>query len=208
NTAGNNIAGTRLGSSNLAGIDSGANIHGLTGVMGMLYSGEDMWKPDGTNRSQCIVMGMGSTAFAKLVGQQSANAKMYVALGKLPWGFSTLSAGPVALNAWEAVVWGDKTYCTFLLMAQPTTPWSGAAGYIKAIFRWNAPPTQQMEIGGIDESAIFDPTYNAASTTYTGMMDGAAKQKGGTLSPANFVDRDRAAAAATTKNHPPSVDSP
>src|SRR6185295_20357736 len=84
NLAGNNLSGTNLSGTNLAGADSGYNVHGLTGGIpnGMLYSGEDLWLP---RTGQCVVMGVGSTAFSKLLGQQLVNAKISVALGKLPW---------------------------------------------------------------------------------------------------------------------------
>ena len=107
-TAGNNLAGTNLAGTNLAGTNSGYNIHGLSGEMtGMLYSGEDLALP---KAAQCIVLGIGSTAFAKLLGQQSANAKISVALGRLPWGFAKTKGGALTLVAWEALIWGDKTY--------------------------------------------------------------------------------------------------
>src|SRR5437762_588906 len=80
---GENQSGSNLSGTNLSGVNSGANIHNLGSVSGMLYSGEDVWS---TTPYRCVVMGVGSTAFGKLLGQQSANANMYVALGKLPWG--------------------------------------------------------------------------------------------------------------------------
>src|SRR5437762_2110375 len=83
NLSGINLSGTNLSGTNLSGVNSGANIHNLGSVSGMLYSGEDVWS---TTPYRCVVMGVGSTAFGKLLGQQSANANMYVALGKLPWG--------------------------------------------------------------------------------------------------------------------------
>src|SRR5262249_33767578 len=144
-------------------------------INGMLYSGEDLWKPDGTNRAQCIVMGIGSTAFAKLLGQQSAGAKINVALGRLSWGFSSSANGPVALDAWEAIVWGDRTYCTFVLAAPSNTSWAGVAGFIKAVFRWNAPTNQEMAISGIEASSPYDPTLNMEVTIYYGMMNAAQK---------------------------------
>src|SRR5438094_679061 len=85
---------------------TGENIHSLGSANGMLYSGEDVWLP---KTGQCVVMGIGSTAFPKLLAQQGVDAKISVALGKLPWGFASNAGGPIALNAWEAVVWGDKT---------------------------------------------------------------------------------------------------
>src|SRR4030095_5917926 len=140
NLSGNNLSGMNLSGFNLSGANSGMNIHGLSGTVGgMLYSGEDVWA---TVPERCIVMGIGSTAFAKLLGQQSANATINIALGKLPWGFAKTKGGPITLTAWEAVVWGDKTYCSFVLAGPVDASWPGVAGFVKSIFRWNAPTTQ------------------------------------------------------------------
>ena len=203
NTAGNNLAGSNLAGSNLAGSNTGANIHGLTAAPGMLYSREDVWLP---KTGQCIVSGIGSTAFPKLLGQQSVNAKINVALGRLPWGFASTSGGPVALQAWEAVVWGDKTYCVFVLAAPPATSWSGVAGFIKAVFRWNAPPTQGMDISGIEASAPFDPTLDTSVRTYAGMMNAAARLTAGTLNATAFVAGELGFVTATTNNQSVMVD--
>jgi uncharacterized protein YjbI with pentapeptide repeats len=198
NLAGNNLAGTNLAGSNLAGSNSGANIHNLSGsTTGMLYSREDTWAP-ATGR--CIVSGIGSTAFAKLLAQQSANAKISVALGKLPWGFATATGGPQTLSAWEATVWGDKTYCTFVLATPPTTAWSGVAGFIKAVFRWQAPTSQAMDISGIEASAPYDPTLSTAIVTYTGMMDTAAKWRAGAVKDFDLLAGELGFVTATTNN--------
>jgi uncharacterized protein YjbI with pentapeptide repeats len=204
NLGGNNLGGTNLGGANLGGANSGRNIHALTGsVNGMLYSGEDLWSP---KTAQCVVMGLGSTAFAKLLGQQSANAKLSVALGRLPWGFASSSGGPVALQAWEAVVWGDKTYCVFVMAASPATNWAGVAGFIKAVFRWNAPPTQSMDISGIEASAAYDSTVSTSIVTYTGMMDAAAKLRAGTITETADIAGELAFVSATTNNQSVLVD--
>jgi hypothetical protein len=211
NTAGNNIAGTNLAGSNLAGsnlagANSGANIHNLTGSAGMLYSREDVWTP---KAAQCVVMGIGSTAFPKLLNQQSPGARLQVALGKLPWGFAGTAGGPLALRAWEAVVWGDKTYCVFVLVAAPEVTWPGVAGFIKAIFRWNAPPTQEMDISGIDaarSAPVSDTTTSTAITTYAGMMGAAARSQAGTVPPVPFVAGELAFITATTNNQSVQVD--
>jgi hypothetical protein len=204
NVAGNNLTGTNLGGINLGGINTGRNIHSLTGsINGMLYSAEDMWLP---KTGQCIVVGLGSTAFPKLLGQQSLNAKISVALGKLPWGFSATSGGPVKNQAWEAIVWGDKTYCVFVMGAPPGSTWQGVAGFIKAVFRWNAPPTQTMEISGIEASAPHDPTLRTGIDTYTGMMDAGAKFRAGTLTEKAFMAGELAFATATTNNQSVMVD--
>src|SRR5947207_3327832 len=155
NLAGTNLAGTNLAGTNLAGTNSGVDIHGTGAGQSMLYSGEDVWMP---KTGQCIVLGIGSTAFAKLLGQQSANANVSIALGKLPWGFAKSKNGPVALSAWEAIVWGDKTYCTFVIVSPTNSTWTGVAGFEQSIFRWNPPPTQSMQISGIEESLKYDST--------------------------------------------------
>ncbi|MET0591901.1 MAG: pentapeptide repeat-containing protein [Polyangiaceae bacterium] len=204
NLGGNNLGGTNLGGTNLGGTNTGINIHALSGALnGMLYSGEDQWQP---KTSQCIVMGLGSTAFSKLLAQQSAGAKISVALGKLPWGFSTQAGGAVSLNAWEAIVWGDKTYCTFVLGAPPSSTWAGVAGFVKAVFRWNAPTTQSMDISGIEASAKYDTTVSTQIATYTGMMDASAKLRAGSISAKNFIAGELAFVSATTNNQTVQVD--
>ena len=129
NLAGNNLAGSNLAGSNLAGSNTGRNIHNLGSANGMLWSAEDLWTP---KTAQCIVMGIGSTAFSKLLNQQTASSTISVALGKLSWGFSSSSGGTRVLDAWEAIVWGDTTYCSFLITAPRASSWAGVAGFIKA----------------------------------------------------------------------------
>jgi hypothetical protein len=204
NLGGNNLGATNLAAANLSGATTASNIHNLSGaVTGMLYSGEDLWLP---KSGQCIVMGIGSTAFPKLLGQQSSTARISVALGKLPWGFAASAGGPIALQAWEAVVWGDRTYCVFVMAAPPATTWPGVAGFIKAVFRWNAPVTQSMDITGIDASAAIDPTVSTAVTTYTGMMNAAAKQRAALVTDTVFIAGELAFASATTNNQSVLVD--
>ena len=84
------------------------------------------------------MLGLGSTAFARLLGEQSPGAGISVALGKLPWGFAPLPGWPISLQAWEAVVWGDRSYCVFLMAAPVDATWAGVAGFIKAVYRWQA----------------------------------------------------------------------
>jgi hypothetical protein len=203
NLGGSNLGGNNLGGSNLGGTDSGKNIHTLGSASGMLYSGEDLWTP---KTAQCVVMGIGSTAFPKLLSQQSINAKISVALGKLPWGFASSSGGPITLRAWEAVVFGDKTYCVFVLAAPPDTTWSGVAGFIKAIFRWNAPPAQSMDISGIEASAPYDSTLSTAIQSYTGMMNAGAHFRAGTVLEQSFIAGELAFITATTNNQSVQVD--
>jgi hypothetical protein len=204
NLGGNTIVGTNLNEGTLAGTASGQNIHALAGgPSGMLYSAEDGFLP---KTAQCVVLGLGSTAFAKLLGQQRANAKMHAAIGKLPWGFAQTSGGVMALSAWEAVVWGDTTYCSFIVVAPPETAWSGVAGFVKSVFRWNAPTTQSLDVSGIDASAPYDPTLNTAVTNYAGMMNAAQAWSSGTLDAASFVAGELAFASAATNNQSVTVD--
>jgi hypothetical protein len=204
NLAGNNLGGTNLGGTNLGGTNTGRNIHNLTGsINGMLYSAEDVWSP---KTGQCIVMGLGSTAFPKLLGQQSVNAKISVALGKLPWGFASSSGGAVTLRAWEAIVWGDKTYCVFVMAAPPDATWAGVAGFVKAVFRWNAPPTQSMDISGIEAAKTYDAGTSTTITTYPGMMNAAARYRAGSITATAFVAGELAFITATTNNQSVLVD--
>jgi uncharacterized protein YjbI with pentapeptide repeats len=207
NLTGNVLSGTNLSSATLAGPASGSLIHGLPlAANQLLYSGEDLWRPTDVLKSQCVVMGIGSTAFAKLLGQQSVNARMSVALGKLPWGFANVPGGPPAVDAWEALVWGDRTYCSFIMVAPPGSSWPGVAGFIKAIFRWNAPPTQTMDISGIEASAPHDPTLQTSIYSYTGMMNAAAQWRANVLSDKGFVAGAVGLIAATTNNQSVMVD--
>ena len=205
NLGGNNLGGVNLGGVNLGGVNTGRNIHNLSGsaANGMLYSAEDAWTP---RTASCVVMGLGSTAFAKLLGQQSTGAKISVALGKLPWGFASSAGGAVTLRAWEAVVWGDKTYCVFVMAAPNDATWPGVAGFVKAVFRWNAPHTQTMEISGIEASAPHDPTLVTTIASYQGMMNAAAQFRAGKITEQVFVAGELAFISATTNNQSVLVD--
>ncbi len=204
NTAGNSISGTNLNLGTLGASTTGRNIHNLSAQPnGMLYSGEDVWS---TQPARCVVMGIGSTAFPKLLGQQTANAKISVALGKLPWGFATVAGGAVTLTAWEAVVWGDRTYCVFVMAAPPSATWPGMAGFIKAIFRWNAPTSQTMEVSGIEASAAIDPSVSTAIASYTGMMNASVPWRAGKITEKVFAAGELAFITATTNNESVMVD--
>src|SRR6185295_8214768 len=98
------------------------------------------------------------------------------------------------------------TYCTFVVVASPTTAWSGVAGFVKSVFRWNAPPTQMLDVSGIDASAPYDPTLNTAVTSYPGMMNAAAAWRSGTLVETVFVAGELAFVSASTNNQSVTVD--
>ncbi len=204
NLSGNSITGTNLSATTLTGTTTGSNIHKLSGgATGMLYSGEDVWSP---KSAQCIVVGIGSTAFPKLLAQQSSNAKISVALGMLPWGFASTSGGAMTMRAWEAVVWGDRTYCVFLMASPMNATWPGVAGFVKAVFRWNAPPSQTVEISGIEASTPSDPAVYTGVLSYTGMMNSGAAWRGGNVADSTFIAGELAFATATTNNQTVLVD--
>src|SRR6266545_4155157 len=128
NLAGANLAGANLAGANLAGSTAtgsyvglgcpisgtthlgtdltlstvGVDIHALGATVAnkTLRSGEEAF----TRTKACIVMGIGSTALAKLIGQNSGTT-MYAAVRLLPWGFAATKGGAVTLNAWEVVMW-------------------------------------------------------------------------------------------------------
>ena len=157
--------------------------------------------------ARCVVMGIGSTAFAKLLGQQTANATISRRPRQAPLGLRrTSGGGPSRLRAWEAIVWGDNTYCSFVLAAPTVATWPGVAGFIKAVFRWKAPPTQTMEISGIEASAAHDATLSTAISSYTGMMNVAARCRAGQVNEKTFVAGELAFVSATTNNQSVQVD--
>src|SRR6266545_3480707 len=128
NLGGANLAGANLAGANLAGSTAtgsyvglgcpisgtthlgtdltlstvGVDIHALGATVAnkTLRSGEEAF----TRTKACIVMGIGSTALAKLIGQNSGTT-MYAAVRLLPWGFAATKGGAVTLNAWEVVMW-------------------------------------------------------------------------------------------------------
>src|SRR5204863_7685577 len=116
------------------------------------------------------------------------------------------SGQPATLKAWEAVVWGDRTYCSFVVVAPNDATWAGVAGFIKAVFRWQAPTTQTMYIAGIQASAPNDPTLSASTYTYTGMMNTADRFRQGQVSDKNLVAGEVAVVSATTNNQSVMVD--
>jgi hypothetical protein len=127
-------------------------------------------------------------------------------VGKLPWGFANTSNGPTALDAWEAVVWGDKTYCVFVLATPVGTNWTSVAGFIKAVFRWQAPPTQTINISAIEASTQYDPTASFSTLTYTGMAGAGSKFLAGNVTATNFMAGELAFVTATTNNRTVQVD--
>ncbi len=194
NISGTNVSGTNLATATLATANVGKNIHNLAAANKLLESGEDLWT---SRTSACVVLGVGSTAFAKIVAA-NPSGNMYAAIKKLPWGFTASSGGAVTLQAWEAVVWGSSKYCVFLVMAPPDATFTGVAGYLKAIWRWNAPTTRTMSIGQIGGGETVQ--------NHTGMMDAAAKVTAGAITPRAYVAGGLMFAAATTNDVSVQVD--
>jgi hypothetical protein len=205
--SGTNLSGTNLSGTNLSGTGlSGSNLSG-SGLDGrgssVLLNGEDLGL---TRGSRCVERGIATTAFAKLLGQQSETSRISVALGKLPPGTSSEVGAAAGLETWKAVVRGDRTACTFVLAAPPQTTWTAVAGFIKAIFRWNAPITQVVDISGLTASAPHDPTMGTRTLSYTGMRDAAARWRSGQITGRNFLAGELAFITATTNNRSVLVD--
>ena len=225
NLGGINLAASNLGGSNVAGIEPGRQQPGRlepgrrqprrleqrrqhprrSQRQRHALQRRGLWPP---RTAQCVVMGIGSTAFAKLLGQQTANARIYVALGKLPWGFSRPPAAARSRSrAWEAVVWGDQTYCSFVLAAPIGTTWAGVAGFIKAVFRWQAPahPDDRHQRHRGQRAGTTRPSA-PPSTSYPGMMNAASHWRPGKVNEKNFVAGELAFVTATTNNQSVQVD--
>ena len=230
NLAGSNLAGSNLAGSNLAGSNlSGTNRRATTwraptwrartwraatpagtsttstgSINGLLYSAEDMWSP---KTGQCVVMGIGSTAFAKLLGPADRQHQDLGCARQAALGFRQQLGrvpGPARLG-------GGGLGRQDLLRVRPGRPpstatWSGVAGFIKAVFRWNAPPTQSMEISGIEASAPHDSSLSTTIATYTGMMNAAARWRAGTIPSTAFMAGELAFVSATTNNQSVIVD--
>lgn len=151
----------------------------------MLRSGEDTFHLDNKNGpvdSSCVVMGIGSTAFSRLV-TANTGANMYGVMAKLPWGFKPDAASPMTLEAWEVLVWGSNTYCTFIVPAPVGTTYEGVRGFIKAVFRWNAPPTKSISLGAmwmqfIDGVPTNGWQWEAGNLKRTGHLDGEGRPHG------------------------------
>jgi uncharacterized protein YjbI with pentapeptide repeats len=303
NLAGTNLAGTNLAGANLSTSNVGKNIHNLANANGMLPSGEDLWSD---RAHACVVAGLGSTAFSKLVSENAAittttitktfkvytppagtitvtdsirgnysgsyytgtstfvvpagafnlkvlstgsaylrtsvrigtttynsgakygtgvevqgppagtaaltitygsstkgvtttisydlaqSSKMYSAVAKTTWGVSNTPGGPKELDAWEVLVWGSKTYCSFVMFAPPTATFAGVAGFLKAIWRWNAPLSMSMDIGQIGGGVTVQ--------TYRGFNNVAHLWSRGLVSEKAHIAGELALITATTNN--------
>ncbi len=166
----------------------------------LLLSGEDLFHVDqkaSASNSSCVVMGLGSTAFSRLV-TANTGYNLYALVGKLPWGFSKTTGGEIELAAWEVIVWGTNTYCTFVVPAPVGATYEGVGGFVKAVFRWNAPPAKLITIGQIGGGRD--------TKTYYGMMNAAARFMNGTLSAHNLIAGELSFVTATTNNITVNVD--
>jgi uncharacterized protein YjbI with pentapeptide repeats len=226
NTRGSNTRGSNTRGSNLAGLGltgqslAGQSLSGLTwaaldlgdveqlagtdrlrpsdSMVGLLYGSQ-------TERDRCVLLGVDSPDFAELVTAQAPGSTLRVTLGKLPWGFAAEADGPRDLSAWQADVRDGGTRCSYVVPAPLETTWAGMAGLWKALFRWHASPAQTMEITPILASALYDGTMGA-STSYTGMMDAAAKWRAGRIGDRAFEAGLSAFLAAHTNNRSVIVD--
>ena len=221
NLGGNNLAATNLAGANLAGSTAtgsyvglgcpisgtthlgtdltlstvGVDIHALGATVAnkTLRSGEEAF----TRTKACIVMGIGSTALAKLIGQNSGTT-MYAAVRLLPWGFAATKGGAVTLNAWEVVMWGSARYSVFIVASPKDATYAGVTGFIKAVWRWAAPTTKTLKIGQIGGGQTVQ--------TYTGMMNAGAQVLASATSEKSYIAGELAFATATTNNQVVNVD--
>lgn len=107
----------------------------------------------------------------------------------------TGAAGP---DAWEVVMWGPKTYTTFLLMVPRDATWPAVAGFVKAIWRWNAPPTMTLKLGQISGGQPVQ--------THVGMMGAYSRVLAGTMTPKVYAAGMLAFMTATINNVSVAVD--
>ncbi len=210
NVGGHNIGGQNVGGHNISGHNlAGVNLaHGADtldrrgGAAGLLYSGEDLQAPE----DRCVVLGVGSTEIATLLGRQSPDATLHAAIGKLPWGYTGPAGGPIVLAAWEVFLQGDRTHCSFVLATPVDSTWVGVAGFVKAVFRWNAPPAQTLEVSAIETSGRQVAAIGPVVETHEGMMDAGGKWRAGQISARSLVAGELAFVAATTNNRSVLVD--
>lgn len=190
------------GTKNAASTGSRVNFDALTVDRGakLLRSGEDVFHVDNrtkANNSACVVMGIGSTAFTRLVNS-NAGTQLYALVGKLPWGFTSTPGGALELDAWEAVVWGGQSYCVFIIPAPTGASFAGVGGFLKAIFRWNAPAWKSITIGQLGG--------DVTPLVFSGMMNAASYYAAGTLSDENLIAGMLSFISSTTNNVSVQVD--
>ena len=136
----------------------------------------------------------------KLLGQQSANARISVALGKLPWGFATASRRTDHPRRLGSGGLGRQDLLR-LRAGRPTGDHLAGRGRVhQGVFRWNAPPSQTMDISGIEASAAHDPDVSTVIATYTGMMNAGAHWRAGQV-----ADKDLWPASSRSSPPPPTT---
>ncbi len=172
NLAGSNLAGVNLAGSNLGGVNlAGSNLGGV---------------------NLAGTVGFGSLTFARWLGQQSAASPVDVQLAKLADRFPGST-----LQTWQAVVRGDRSTCVFLLPAPVDATPAGVAGFVKAVFRWHAPPAQEIFI---DAPGLLAPAR------YTGMMNAATHWRSGRVGRKSFLAGELAFVTANTNDRSVLVD--
>jgi hypothetical protein len=89
-------------------------------------------------------------------------------------------------------VWGSSTYCVFVVAAPTGVSWNRVHDFVASVFRWNAPPSKTIRIGGIAGS----PGAPAGASSYDGLMDAGAKVRSGAITERDFVAGELAFLAA------------
>jgi hypothetical protein len=151
----------------------------------------EIQSPPSGNGTLTLTYGTG-TVNVTISYDLAASSKMYTAIKKTTWGVAATSGGPTVLDAWEALVWGSKTYCSFVMFAPPGATFAGVAGFMKAIWRWNAPVTMSMDIGQIGGGQTVK--------TYKGMNNVADLWRRGLVSDKAHIGGELALITATTNN--------
>jgi len=193
NLGGANLGGANLGGANLGGANlGGANLHawGLGGMASTALSGARP-RPEPL-APVCRAVGFGSLALAEWLGRQSAGALVHVELTRLPD-----VRAERALHVWQATVRGDRSACLFQIPAPADATPSGVVGFVKAVFRWQAPPSQEIVI-----AAPGFPT----PARYSGMMDAAAHWRSARVGRNSFLAGELAFVTANTNSRSMLVD--
>lgn len=162
---------------------------------GLLNSAEELRTKTISGQS-CIVLGLGSTALARLVKENGAfGMKVFAGFAKLPWKFRNPVDSTKELAAWEVVMWGPTSYSIFVLATPTTATYAGVGGFIKAAFRWAADPWTPIRI-----FAIGGEQPDRLLQIQTGMMGAYGPFVNGIISETTYVAGEIAFVAATTNN--------
>ena len=216
NLAGSNLAGSNLAGNNLAGTNlAGSNLAGTN-------TGSQRPQPDRQRRTGCSTAARTSGARRPRAAWSWGSARplspscsassrptprMYVALGKLPWGFATVTGGPVDSQGLGGRSCGaTRPTARSCWRSRPRPPGPAWPVSSRPSSAGRRPPARRCRSAA---SRPARPTTRAStppSTTYTGMMNAAAQWKAGKVNDKNFMAGEVAFVSATTNNQSVMVD--